>query len=625
MIQFINKYKIVILILGVFTSCNPDLAEENPNNIDSSSFWKTLDDTEKGLSSTYATLYSPNILAIREESLHSDESYYGSNRPSNPTPGQASLDPGVYWKQNIADVSGHGLPQRHWDACYRGIFRANQVIGALERMSNQTSSRWIQQMAQARFLRGLYHFYLHSSFDFGKIIIRDKVPVTLEDLYKPRSTSSEVMTFFREDLQYAYDNLNPKTASTVEKGRATKGAAATILGTSYLYEASENGVVASYAKASDLFNYVITSGSYSLEQDLTKMFTTAGEFNSESILEVNLDVNLIPNLLAFDEEAPTTRMPFLTFNAGQSFTPSAWLSLAYRTEPMDPKDARNYIAGVVDELNFATKKKSVPLRASAKVGLLEDIHTRVYGQPNVVNNTGQNGGTNTKNIFQNTSTTNQARSLGFYKTYANHDLITNDFNNQVAQRSSKNITITRLSEVYLMQAECYIKANNVTKALELINAIRARWGLVLLGPSVAPFSGSRTFNGLSYTPASLMAHLMDIGKPLELSVEGHAVRFIDLRRWGRLKSRFQELADKTYYTLDFSFTNTTVTPNKVDVFRNASVVDVRRTTGIPANNADVIDYEFDDQAANFKVGKSEYLAIPDSEVTTNPNFYNNVK
>ena len=46
--------------------------------------------------------------------------------------------------------------------------------------------------------------------------------------------------------------------------------------------------------------------------------------------------------------------------------------------------------------------------------------------------------------------------------------------------SGKNITVNRLSDVYLMYAECLLETtNDITTALEYINKVRERWALPL--------------------------------------------------------------------------------------------------------------------------------------------------
>ena len=63
------------------------------------------------------------------------------------------------------------------------------------------------------------------------------------------------------------------------KGKATKGAAKALLGKAYLYQKK-------YIEAADKFDEVINSGSYSLINDYTNLFSVANENNSETVFDV---------------------------------------------------------------------------------------------------------------------------------------------------------------------------------------------------------------------------------------------------------------------------------------------------------------------------------------------------
>ncbi|WP_163397325.1 RagB/SusD family nutrient uptake outer membrane protein [Flavobacterium fluviatile] len=589
--RFIYKYTSIVLAVGFLNSCSPDLTETNPNYTDSSNYWNNLTETNKGLTSAYATLLSQFVLNMREEAVRSDMGWYSTVRPT-PFP---TTDLGyTFWYQTYGN--DNQFIERHWAACYRGTFRANQVIEALEKIkASSDNEKWTQQMAEARFLRGLFHFYLHTSFNKGRIIIDDHTPVTNEDFFRSTSSSDAVLAFFRADLKYAYDNL-PPTRTPEELGRATKGAAATLLGTSYLYQEE-------YEAAKVYLNDVITNSAYkySLVTDMSKLFTTAGEFNAESIFEINFDAKLRPDLGQFDEEILTTRAAFLCFSQNLCVTPPAWVAYAYKTEPMDPKDSRNHLVPT----NLTSPLRNVPLRASAMITLPEDLQTPVYLAPNVLE-------ANPALPMGAVNATASIRIFGFYKKYTNHDLYTGEgANPDGAQKSSKNITLNRLAEVYLMQAECYAKTGNVQGALDLINKVRARWGLVLYGTS-GEYGSARTYDGIAYTADMVMNKLMYVDRPLELSLEGHALRFTDLRRWGIVKSNFERLATDNYYAEDYKFVNskgTTITKYRISVVKTPGTM--------PSS---LVPNEFAIPAQNFVEGVSEYLPIPSNEVARNPNL-----
>ncbi|WP_366184019.1 RagB/SusD family nutrient uptake outer membrane protein [Flavobacterium ovatum] len=604
------KYISLVLVAGLsLSSCNPDLTEVNPNFTTSASYWKNLDETNQGVTALYVTLLNTTIFNVREETVRSDMGYYAATRPyANASVGDQSVK---FWTQDF-DGDVKAVFQK-WDGCYKGIYRANQVIEALNRIQATSEPvRWKQQMAEARFFRGLFHFYLHNSYNNGNVIIVDHTPVTKDDFFASVSPSAKVIEFFRKDLQYAVDNLLP--GINAEKGHVNQATAATILGTSYLNEGDDLNL------AKFNFNLVIGNSNYSLERDMSKMFTTAGEFNKESIFEVIYDVAVRSDLGLFDEESTTNRLGFLSISTNNMFSPPAWVAYAYKTEKMDLLDSRNYKGGVIQPANL----RGVPLRASAMVILAEDLETPVYKFANGIEAAAPNSASPSLNLGLNPIASTAGSFFGnvsLYKKYLNTDQTGYSGENSLpygSQKSSKNVVVNRLSEVYLMQAEVLIKTGDVPGALKLINKIRERWGLVLLGPAgMGEFAGKTYDISKDFTnPTVLMNQLMFVDKPLELSAEGCSSRFSDLRRWGKLRSRFEELAATKYYVKTFTYTKSTGgTATKT----NASVLNA------PGTGTTEIPNEFTIPRDRYiiSLGKpvtNDYLPIPNSELNRNPNI-----
>ena len=77
---------------------------------------------------------------------------------------------------------------------YISIWRANQVIEALERIKDTVSGdeieTWNIQMGHARFIRGLMYFYLHSSFNNGSVVLRTS---TAQSFNLPLSPAEDVL------------------------------------------------------------------------------------------------------------------------------------------------------------------------------------------------------------------------------------------------------------------------------------------------------------------------------------------------------------------------------------------------------------------------------------------------
>lgn len=561
---------IVLFLVGILQSCSSYLEESNPNELSTDTFWKNLEDSESNLTSVYSAMLHTYVLSIAEEFTRTDIAY----------PGRRNRNTGQYlpWYQQRITSDNRELGDR-WDAKYQVIWRSNQLIQGLNNMDEQFKSDpvWTRQMAEARFFRGLMHFYLHSNFNDGKIVIRDAVPITPEDFSKSISTSDEVISFFREDLEYAYANL-PAQGSTPT--RVDAAIAATILGTSYLYQGDHTAAI-------PYFRDVITNSDYglSLEQDVTKIFTRTGEFNSESIFEINYADNLRPEDGFFNEASFQNRLARRTAPPGRHaelrrafggqawVVPSAWLTYEYMQESseMDPNDPRNHIR---DDLAAPLKNNS--LRASQSIALVNDESSLYYG-----------------------FTAPQSYAFGqtlfsLFKKYTNHLEVNTEFEtNTTPWESGRNVVVNRLSGVYLMYAEC-LAQSDLPAAVNLINEIRTRWGLLPL--DVANFNQT-----------TFMEHLMYKEYPLELSLEGFSTRSIDLRRWGVAAQRFQDLSTQVWGYTDYTFTRT----NGRTARRRNSLIQL----GSGANQFS----EYSEAASAWSGGYSGYLPLPQSEVLNNQN------
>lgn len=575
---YLNKLAVLFLIVGVLQSCEDYLEEVNPNEISSDVYWSNLNESESNLTSVYGAMLNEYIYNTKEEAWFSDEGYAGERISSTGIP-NARLT-AINWYNHQINNNVNEVILRY-DALYQLIWRANQVIEGLNVMSEdlKSSPRWTEQMGQARFFRGLGHFYLHSTYNNGNIIIRDKAPSNSAEFNKAVSDSETVMAFFREDLEYAYQNL---PGQMEPKSKVDAGTAGTILGMSYLYE-GEHGKAKTYFN--DIINNINKDYGYQLVQDTSILFTQAGDYNSESIFEINFGIERRFDA-PFDQDDYSTRNARYCAPRGgggssstEAFTPSSWLIHAYSTDEMDPNDSRNTI---VDRLGV-TRLRNVPLRASAMIAVVNDEATEYYQKPSAA-------------IVQN------FKSLGLYgyfKKYTNHTITNSEANLGVNNwHSGKNIILNRLSGVYLMMAECLLETGDLDGALAHINTIRKRWGLLELA-------------GTDYdTVEEVRDRLRFYEYPMELSVEGFATRTIDLRRWGVAKARFQALSEEDYYATDYDFVPEDPTANK-STCKNCLL-----RKGISTNTEDVtVIKEYVQAAISYKDG---YLPLPSSEVNNNP-------
>ncbi|WP_068473035.1 RagB/SusD family nutrient uptake outer membrane protein [Saccharicrinis aurantiacus] len=590
----IIKFIVASLIVITISSCEDFLTQVNPNEITTDSYWTKLTDTNSGLTAVYNAFRDMDVMGTKYEIPRSDASYPGYGRPNTTN---------VYYLQ-MFNASSDGSNKK-WEKLYIGIFRANQVIFGLEGIKENMVSEeelldWQYQMGQARFFRGMFYHYLHSSYNNGSVILYDFLPETEADFNQPVTSAEDIKAFLREDLTYALENL-PDTwtdyagpgegvsegtpVNNSNLGRVTAGAAAALLGKSYLFEGD-------YTTAAMYFKAIIDSGLYRLMDNINDNFTANNEFNQESILEIGYDLSLKVDEGGSSNQGTTNTYANMFSNVGgyRSLYPANWLILAYRNDTPDPVDSRNHVG--VDDLGDPIVRK-FSLRTSYSIVLIDDEDCEPYYGNEIIADIG---------AFKNGES-------AYWKKLTNWETVTSE--DDIFDKSGINYRVIRYADILLMYAECLIEGGKneggVQGALNYINQVRHRAALILLGGSANGAYASSTYDELVYTAESLMEHLMHKERPMELSGEGYSIRQLDLRRWGITKTRFEELASKDYYLAQYEWIN--------------GEGESKKKRGIMTEGVDE-DYgtdlsEFTQAAINYREDAHAYWPIPVSETTAN--------
>lgn len=161
-----------------------------------------------------------------------------------------------------------------------GVNRCNIVLNVIAKTPDLSDATANGLKAEARFLRALYYF--ESWLVFG-----EKVPLITEDKIDEAATISNdnapgaVLKFIIDDLTFAAANLPEKQA---QPGRATKYAAMALAARAHLQ-------VLDYASAKPLLDNIINSGKFTLADKFFDNFRIAKNNNSESIFEIQRNVN----------------------------------------------------------------------------------------------------------------------------------------------------------------------------------------------------------------------------------------------------------------------------------------------------------------------------------------------
>ncbi|GHA25699.1 membrane protein [Salinimicrobium marinum] len=408
-----KKIKILLMIFVTLFAVNgcdeEDFELTNPSGLSPETYFRTEAQVQSAVNAVYANLQTIG--------LYTRTYFFAMDLMSREALGNPQLeaDKRVYLEWSF-DAS-HPPISWYWDACYRGVNKANFVINNEERIREIPSSLLTDEkkdkfIGEAKYLRALYYFMLVTRF--GDVPLITTIPESGEGF--PRTSEAEVYNQIIADLNDASQFLLDKEAT--ENGRATKGAAYALLGKTHLYREQ-------YQEALNAFESIY--GQYSLEEDYFANFREEDEFGPESIFEVQFDDDM-GNSAVWNSNAAGEDANEVTFR-GQEYGFNDWFN-AYPSDDLldeyEEGDIRydetfyfpgdTFAGGVIEEL---------PLERTAA--------WRKY----------QN----------------------YYKD-ANED-----------QASGINFKVIRYADVLLMMAEAENALGNQSEAIGYINEVRERAGL----------------------------------------------------------------------------------------------------------------------------------------------------
>ncbi|MGB3849255.1 MAG: RagB/SusD family nutrient uptake outer membrane protein [Tunicatimonas sp.] len=439
-----NKIKISAVLLLFVVGCSDSFLDEADvfRELDTSTFYKTEADAVSAVNAVYAPL---NDQGLFKRFYMYIAHFTGETALTNGTRSNEQ----VYVNFNFNSASGDLIPGA-WSECYQGINRANQVIDKVPEIDAPDDELLNRVVAEAKFLRAFYYFELVKLY--GNVPIYNQVfNGDLSDeaqLFPSQSSPSEVYGAIEADLLDAIPDL-PESYDNNNVGRATSGAARSLLGKAYLYQGK-------YQPARDILGEVIASEAYALEPDFANIFPKSNENNSESIFEVQFQAGFGA---AFDQ--PNQGGP------NEANWMSNWFS-----------PARNGFRNVVPGRQTIEFFEQFPEEDAVR-------RTGTYAQPGDVW-----GSWNP--IAEDPVAANQwrDRALAFpdstlpflgIRKYAGGPDDPESFN-----QNAINYRAIRLADVLLMFAEAELEVNGPTAAAyDAVNQVRARAGVDPLPPGLS--------------------------------------------------------------------------------------------------------------------------------------------
>lgn len=265
-----------VTILGIamalcLSSCSEDfLNQTDPTKVEVDLFYKNEAQVKQAVSGVYSQVQALTNTAYLFGEFQTDNTTVDLN-PSD-RGGAGGWEAFEFSTIN----SGNGEIANLWNGYYAAMYNCNLT---LEKMVNaeMTEASRKEAEGQLKFLRAYMYFHLVQYF--GEVIIVTstlEIPDPAFDLV--RSPQADVWGQIEKDLKDAAAALPVKYAAAGDLGRATKGAALSLLGKSYLIQKK-------YADAATTLKEVTTLG-YALHANYANNFNPNTKNGIESIFEI---------------------------------------------------------------------------------------------------------------------------------------------------------------------------------------------------------------------------------------------------------------------------------------------------------------------------------------------------
>ncbi len=415
-----------------------------------------------------------------------------------------------------------------WQHTYDGVARANEAIQLAKsaEVKDMTDAEKAQVIAEAKFLRGHYHFEAKKMWNM--------VPYIDDAIYKrddPNSTKvpndKDIWPNIEKDFSDAAAVL---PATQAQKGRATKWAALTYLAKAYMFQGK-------FSAAKTILEDVYKNSGKKLVANYHDNYRTVTNNNAESIFEVQFSVN-DGSTGNNGNQGDNLNWPYAAGAPGRGccgfYLPSQNLVNSFKTTadglPMigDKKD------GTADTYNQIDLPNDQGLKSDQAFTLDKTIPV----DPRLDWTVGRRGvnfldwGTMPGfNWIRNQNYSGPYTGKKWMYYLAEEGSSTHSTNRRSV---NNNYRLLKMSHVILWLAECEAQIGSLDKAEEYVNMIRnrAKNGTVQdasVNYVVNPYTPGTFFNkGKDF---ALNAIYME--NRLEFAMEGH--RYFDLVRWGIAK------------------------------------------------------------------------------------------
>ncbi|MCA6078918.1 RagB/SusD family nutrient uptake outer membrane protein [Fulvivirga sedimenti] len=414
-----------------------------------------------------------------------------------------------------------------WGAIYDGVGKANAAIRNISLASDMTDAQKVRVEAEARALRGFYHF--EGVKVFGRVPYVDEtvgIDVAYAEVKNPAPGEPFIWAEIEADLLFAYNNLDGPMPNP---GRINKYAAGALLAKAYMFQGK-------WSQAEPILDDIVGAGTTSTGERLAlmprfydnfradmengnteSMFGYEAAFGDGSISNGNYENTLNQ---PHGSSAPTNCCGF--------YQPSQNLANSFKVDGsgLPLLDTYNDSDIVTDE-GVASTDPFTPEQGPLDARIDWTIGRR--GIPFL--DWGINPGSGSNGYVRQLTNGGPYNPVKTVPTLAEFDAQLAGVIDWGFTSTAKNVQIVRYADVLLLAAEVKAELGKLSEALDLVNEVRARAanpdGFVMNGNSPAANYSVGLYPSFASQADALKAIRFE--RKIELAQEGH--RFFDLVRW----------------------------------------------------------------------------------------------
>lgn len=519
----IGKISLVFMAFGL-SMCQNDFLEVDPKGALGESVLATKKGAEALLIGAYSLLDGVADNGFGWEAAASNW-VYGSVTGGEGNKGTDAGDqPDINPIQTYTATATNGYFNIKWRSVYDGVSRANAVIRIVDRLTDASDAEKTSILAQARVLRGHYHFEAKRMWNMVPYVDEKAA-----DFNIPNDT--DIWPQIEADLKFGYDNIGE---SFPEVGRINRWVAGAMYAKALMYQRK-------YAEALPVLNAIIANGrsprgvKFALLPRFGDVFDIANNNSAESVFTVQYSVNdgsggwnggwgEVLNFPYKSGASPGGCCGFFqpTQEFVNSFRTAGGLPLIDGSYNSAANAVRND-EGVAVTAPFTPDPGPLDPRLDWTVGRrgIPYLDWGPHTGADWIRDPGYAGPFSPKKQVYRKSQEGTNTEVG----------------NWTSGWTANGYRMIRFAEILLLAAECLAELNQGDRGLALVNQIRARAanpaGFVQNGAVPAANYVINQYAAGDFATRDAALARIRFERKLELGMEGH--RFFDLVRWGIAK------------------------------------------------------------------------------------------